>query len=122
MSLAMWLELGRRISMIMLVVAFATGLSVPSVQAHSHHNQMLAPMTMSADHLADCAQDGKCPIDKNTGMHGTCFGTGTGVSALSATAVVYHFSFAKDVLKPSFNLTMVGRTIPPDPHPPKQHA
>jgi len=108
--------------MIMLIVAFATGISVPTVQAHSHHGQMIAHMTMSADHLANCAQDGKCPIDQNTDMHGTCFATGTGVSALSATAAIYHFSVAKDVLKPSFGRTMVGQTIPPDPHPPKQHA
>ena len=108
--------------MIILVVAFATGLSVPAVQAHSHQDQVRAPMTMSADHLTDCAQDGNCPIDQNTGMHGTCFATGTGASALSTTVVIYHFSVARDVLKPSFDRTMVGRTIPPDPHPPKQHA
>jgi hypothetical protein len=118
----MWLELGRRLSMIMLVVAFATGLTVPAVQAHSHHDQMLSLMTMSVDHLANCAQDGKCPIDQNTDMHGTCFASGTGVSALSATVAICQFSVVKDVLKPSFDRTMVGRTIPPDPHPPKQHA
>jgi hypothetical protein len=119
----MWLELGRRLSMIVLVVAFATGLSVPTVQAHSHHGQIIAPMAMSADHLAGCAQDGKCPIDQNTDMHGTCFASGTGVSALLlATAVICQFSVTKDVLKPSFDRTMVGQTIPPDPHPPKQHA
>ena len=108
--------------MIMLVVTFATGLSVLTVQAHSHHDQMVAPMAMSADHLANCTQDGKCPIDPNTDMHGTCFATGTGASVLSATAAIYHFSAAKDVLKPSFDRAMVGRTVSPDPHPPKQYA
>lgn len=115
----MWFELGRRISMIMFIVAFATGISVPAIQAQSHHGQMVAPMTMSADHLANCAHDGKCPIDHNADMHGTCFATGTGVSALSATAAIYYFSVAKDVLTLSLDRDMVGLTVPPDPHPPK---
>jgi hypothetical protein len=118
----MWLELGRRVSMIMLIVAFATGISVPTVKAQSHHGQMIASMTMSADHLANCAQDGKCPIDQNTDMHGTCFATGAGVSALSATTAIYYFGVANDVLGPSLDRDMVGHTIPPDPHPPKQYA
>lgn len=118
--LAMWLELGRRISMIMLIVVFATGFSVPTVQAQSHHGQMVASVAMSMDDHGNCVHDG-CPIDQHSDMHGTCFASGTGVTALSTTAAIYHYSVAKDVLTPSLDRVMVGRTVPPDPHPPKKY-
>ena len=105
--------------MIMLIVAFATGLSVPTVQAQSNRGQMVASVAMSMDGQGTCVHDG-CPIDQNADMHGTCFASGTGVSVLSATEAIYQFSVAKDVLTPSLDRVMVGLTIPPDPHPPKQ--
>ena len=117
----MWLELGRRIAMTMLIVAIATGFSVPALQAQSHHGQMVATVAMGANNLADCAHDG-CPIDQKADMHGACFAPCAGVSVLSTTATISYLTVAQDVLTPSLDLALVDRTVAPDPHPPKQYA
>jgi hypothetical protein len=115
----MVLELGRRISMIVLIVAIATGFAVPVAPAGSHHAQTVASLAMSADDLAGCAHDG-CPVDQHAAMHAACFTACAGVSVLSPPAATVYFSNARAVLTPSFDRAMVDRTIPPDPHPPKQ--
>ena len=117
----MWLELGRRISMIMLVVAFATGLSMPTVHAQSHHSQMIATVAMSADNHGDCAQD-QYPLDHRADMQGTCCAASAGVSVLSQTTAIFYLAVTQDVLAPSLDLALAGRVIPPNPHPPKQYA
>jgi hypothetical protein len=118
--LSMWLELARRISMIMLIVAIATGFSVPAVQAQSHHGQTVASVAMSADSLAGCAHDG-CPIDQKADMHGACFAPCAGVSVLSPPTTISYLAVAQDVLTPSLDRAMVDHTVAPDPHPPKQY-
>jgi hypothetical protein len=115
----MWLELGRRILMIALIVAVATGFAMPAAQAGSHHAQAVAGVAMSADNLAGCTHDG-CPVDQHAAMHATCFTACAGVSILSPPAAIVYFSVARDVLTPSLDRAMVDRTVPPDPHPPKQ--
>ena len=117
----MWLELGRRIAMIMLIVAFATSVAMPAVQAQTHHSQMIATVAMSADNHDDCAQD-QCPLDHRADMQGTCCAASAGVSVLSQTTAIFYLAVTQDVLAPSLDLAMAGRAIPPDPHPPKQHA
>src|SRR5665213_2506962 len=97
----MWLELGRRVSIIMLIVAVATGFTAPIVQANSHRGQIVATVIMSADHLAGCAHDG-CPIEQGTDMHGTCFAPCAGVSVLStAAAMVYLPAAVERTLTPA---------------------
>lgn len=115
----MWLELSRRISIIMLMVAFATSLAVPAIPAEAHHSQMVATVSMSMDDHGACAHDG-CPIDQQADTHGTCFASGTAASVLAPTTAIFYFALAQDVLVPSLDRAMVDRTIPPDPHPPKQ--
>jgi hypothetical protein len=115
----MWLELGRRILMVALIVAVATGFAMPAAQAGSHHAQAVAGVAMSADDLAGCTHDG-CPVDQHAAMHATCFTACAGVSVLSPPAAIVYFSVARDVLTPSLDRAMVDRTVPPDPHPPKQ--
>lgn len=107
--------------MIMLIVAFATSVAVPAVQAQSHHNQMIATVAMSADNHGDCAQD-RCPLDHQADMLGTCCAASAGVSVLSQTTAIFYLAVTQDVLAPSLDLALAGRAIPPDPHPPKQHA
>jgi hypothetical protein len=116
----MWLELGRRIAMIVLIVAIATGFSVPAVQAQSHHGQMVASVAMGADKLAGCAHDG-CPIDQKADMQGACFAPCAGVSALSPMTTIPYLAVARDVLTPALDRAMVDRTVAPDPYPPKQY-
>jgi hypothetical protein len=111
-------ELGRRISMIVLIVAIATGLSVPVAPAGPHHPQMVASLAMGADH-SDCTHDG-CPVDQHAATHATCFTACAGVSVLPPPAAVVDLSLARDVLTPSLDRAMVDRAVPPDPHPPKQ--
>jgi len=105
--------------MIALIVAVATGFAVPAAQAGSHHAQTVAGVAMSADDLAGCAHDG-CPVDQNAAMHATCFAACAGVSILSPAAAIVYLSVARDVLTPALDLAMVDRSVPPDPHPPKQ--
>ena len=119
--LSMWLELARRIAMIMLIVAIATGFSVPAVQAQSHHGQMAASVAMSADNPAGCAHSG-CPIDQKADMQGACFAPCLGVSVLPPTTTISYLSVAQDVLTPSLDRAMVDHTVAPDPHPPKSYA
>ena len=104
--------------MIVLIVAIATGLSVPVAPAGSHHPEMVASLAMGADH-SDCAHDG-CPVDQGAAMHAACFTTCAGVSILPPAAAVVYLNVARDVLMPSLDRAMVDRSIPPDPHPPKQ--
>ena len=104
--------------MIVLIVAIATGLACPSRKPESHHAQMVASVAMGADD-SDCAHDG-CPVDQHAAMHAACFTTCAGVSILSPPAAIVYFSVARDVLMPSLDRAMVDRSIPPDPHPPKQ--
>jgi hypothetical protein len=118
--LSMWLELARRIAMIMLIVAIVTGFSVPGIQAQSHHGQMVASVAMGAHNPAGCAHDG-CPIDQKADMQGTCFAPCAGVSVLSPTSTISYLSVAQDVLTPSLDRAMVDHTVAPDPHPPKQY-
>jgi hypothetical protein len=119
--LSMWLELARRISMIMLIVAIATGFSVPALQAQSHHGQMVASVAMSADNPAGCAHNG-CPIDQKADMQGACFAPCPGVSVLPPATTISYLSVALDVLTPSLDRAMVDHTVAPDPHPPKPYA
>jgi hypothetical protein len=115
----MWLELGRRISMIMLIVAVATGLSAPVFPAEPHHGQRVATVAMSADNLATCAHRG-CPLEQRADMHGSCFAACAGVSIVpSPTAAILYYFVGADVLRPKRDLAMVGQAFPPDPHPPK---
>jgi hypothetical protein len=116
----MWLELGRRITMIMLIVAVATGFAVPAAHAELHHGQVIVNAAMNMDNFGTCAHDG-CGINQQADMQGTCFAPCTGVTALSATTAIFHFTVGHDVLTPSLDRAMVDRTIPPDPHPPKQY-
>lgn len=116
----MWLGLGRRIAMIVLVVTFATGLVMPAVHAGSDpHGRMAASVVTSVDHHSTCPSKG-CPIDQRADMHGTCFAAGAGASALPSPMVLVHFVAAQDVLTPSFDLALDDRTAPPDPYPPKR--
>jgi hypothetical protein len=112
----MWLELARRLSLILLIVAVATGLGVPVVHAGPQHDR--TTVAMSAD--AGCVHDG-CPIDQNAAAHTNCFATCAGVSLLSSTPTgIAYFAVGRDVLQPSHDVAMLARNIPPDPHPPKQ--
>ncbi len=118
--LAMWLELARRITMIMLIVAVATGVAVPAAHAEMHHGQVVATAAMSTDSGGTCAHDG-CGIIQQADMQGTCFAPCAGVTALSATGAIFHFTPGRAVLPPALDRAMVDRSVPPDPHPPKQH-
>ncbi len=115
----MWLELRRRISMIMLIVAFATSLAMPAIPAGPHHSQLVTTVAMSMGNHTTCAPDG-CPIDQQANMNGTCLASGTGAGVLSPATAIFYFTAAQDVSTPSLDRAMVDRTIPPDPHPPKQ--
>jgi hypothetical protein len=115
----MWLELGRRIAMIMLIVAVATGFAVPTVHAELHHGQVIVSAAMSTDGSGTCAHEG-CGISQQADMQGTCFAPCAGVTVLSTTAAIFHFTVGHDVLTPALTHAMVDRAIPPDPHPPKQ--
>jgi len=107
--------------MIMLIVAFATGVSVPAVQAQSHHDQIVQTVAMNMGNDATCPHDG-CPIDQHANMNGVCFATGSGASVLPPANTVIHFTVAQDILVPSVDRAGAGHTFPPDPHPPKQIA
>ena len=107
--------------MVMLMVAIATGFSVPAVQAQSHNGQMVASLAMSADNPAGCAHD-ECPIDQKAAMQGACFAPCPGVSVLPPMTTVSYLSVAQDVLTPSLDRAMVDHTVAPDPHPPKPYA
>jgi hypothetical protein len=114
----MFLELGRRISMILLIVAVATGFAVPAAHAATHHSQMAVTAIITMDHAADCAHEG-CPIDQNVDMHGTCFAPCAGVTALPPATAMAYLTVARDVFMPSLDPAMVDRNVAPDPHPPK---
>jgi hypothetical protein len=114
----MWFELGRRISMILLIVAVATGFAVPTVKAGTHHSPMVTGITMSADNPAGCTHEG-CPIDHGSDMHGTCFAPCAGATVLPPATAMVHLAVERDVLTPSLDLAVVDRTVAPDPHPPK---
>jgi hypothetical protein len=116
----MWLELGRRITMIMLIVAVATGLGVPAAHAELHHGQVIATAATSTDNFGTCAHDG-CGSNQQADMQGTCFAPCAGVTALSTAAAIFHLTVGHDALTPSLDRAMVDRAIPPDPHPPKQY-
>ena len=114
----MWLEFGRRITMIILIVAVATGLGVPAVHAEIHHGQLIATAAISMDNSGTCAHEG-CGSTQQADMQGTCFAPCIGVSVLPATATIIHFSVGHDVLAPALDQRMADRAIPPDLHPPK---
>jgi hypothetical protein len=116
----MWLELARRLTMIVLIVAISTGFAAPMAQAGSHHGQAIATMAMGSDGAGDCAHAG-CGIAQQADMQGNCFAPCAGVTALSTVAPISYFAAGHDVLTPSPALAMVDRAIPPDPHPPKQY-
>ena len=56
-------ELGRRLAMIVLVVAVATGVTVPVSFAGPHHDQTVISLAMDMGHPAGCAHGG-CPVDQ----------------------------------------------------------
>jgi hypothetical protein len=116
----MWLELGRRITMIMLMVAVATGVVMPAVHAELHHGQVIMSAAISTDNGGTCTHDG-CGPSPLADMQGTCFAPCAGVTALSATTAKFQLTVGHAVLTPSLDRAMVDRTIPPDPHPPKQY-
>ena len=117
----MWRELGRQVAMIVLVVAVATGFAMPVAPAGSHHGQTAVSLALGADHPAGCAHDGGCPADQNAPMQGTCFAACAGVTVLPPAVAAFSRAMTGSVLKPSRELALVDRGIPPDPHPPK-HA
>ena len=116
----MWRDLGRRLAMIVLLVAVATGFAVPAYFAGPHHNQAAIGLTMDIAHPSGCVHDG-CPVDQNTAMQDTCFAACAGVTVLPPIPTAVYRAIAHDVLAPSLDLAMIDRSIPPDPYPPK-HA
>lgn len=115
----MWLELGRRIATIMLIVAVATGFAVPVTQAGSqHHGQFFIGISTSMNSLASC-KHGTCLVGQNAESHANCSVSCTGVSGQVPIMAAFHFNGAQGAMMPSLNRTMVEQTIPPDPHPPK---
>jgi hypothetical protein len=114
----MRLELSRRLSLILLIVAVAIGAGVPAMQAGASHDQTV--VAMSADAASGCAHE-SCPLDQNSATHANCFATCAGVTLLSPPAVgIVHFAIVRGIMLPSHDGAMVARNIPPDPHPPKQ--
>lgn len=105
--------------MITLGVAVTVCIGVPTVQAGSHHGQVVVSVPTSADNLASCAHGG-CPNGQNGETHGNCSMSCTGVSGLVPIIAVFQLGGAEDAALPSLDLAMVDRIIPPDPHPPKQ--
>ena len=111
-------ELGRRLAMIVLIVAVATGVAVPVSFAGSHHDKTAVSLALGMGHPAGCVHDG-CPADQNTTAQGTCFSACAGVTVLPpVTATVYH-AIAYDVMTPARDPALVDRGIAPDPYPPK---
>ena len=117
----MWLELARRISVIVFIVAFATNSVVSAVQAHSHHTESLATVAMSTDDDGDCTYDKYHPAHQ-LDIQKMCCSAGAGVSVVLPASIGLYLADAQDALMPSLDRVPVGRTIPPDPHPPKQVA
>jgi hypothetical protein len=117
---AMWLELARRLTMIVLIVAISTGFAAPMAQVGSHHGQVIATMAMGTGGSGACAHAG-CGIAQQADMQGTCFAPCAGVTVLSTAAPMSYFAAGHDVLAPSLALAMVDRAIRPEPHPPKQY-
>jgi hypothetical protein len=118
--LAMWLELARRIRMIVLFVAVATGVAVPAAHADLHHGQVIATAAIGMDGGGTCVHDG-CGSNLPADMQGTCFAPCAGATMLSVAAPIFYFAVGHDVLTPSLGRAMIDRSVPPDPHPPKQH-
>jgi hypothetical protein len=114
----MWRELGRRVAVIVLIVAVATGFAVPATFAGPHHDQTAISVAIGAGHSAGCAHDG-CPIDQNAATQGACFSACAGVTVLPAAPATVCRAVVYDILTPSLDLAMVDRSIPPDPYPPK---
>ena len=113
-------ELGRRLAMIVLVVAVATGVAVPVSFAGPHHDRAAISLAMGMGHPIGCAHDG-CPADQNSAAQGACFSACAGVTVLPPVTATVYRAIAYDVMTPARDLVLVARVIPPDPYPPK-HA
>ena len=113
-------ELGRRLAMIVLVVAVATGFAAPVSFAGPHHDQTVVSLAMNMGHSAGCAHDG-CPAEQNSAAQGTCFSACAGITVLPPAMATVYSAIAYDVMTPTRDLTLVDRGIPPEPYPPK-HA
>lgn len=116
----MWLELGRRITMAMLIVAVAIGFAVPAPHAQLHYGQVVVSAAMGTDTSSTCAHDG-CGFNQHAGMQGTCFASCAGVTVLPAMVGIFHFTGGHDLLAPALDSAMADRAIPPDPYPPKRY-
>jgi hypothetical protein len=114
----MWRELGRRVAVIVLIVAVATGFAVPVSFAGPHHDLAAVSMAVGAGPPGGCAHDG-CAVDQDAATQGACFSACAGVTVLPAAAATVCRAVAYDILTPSPDLAMVDRSIPPDPYPPK---
>jgi hypothetical protein len=115
----MWLELARRLSLTLLIVAVAAGFAVPAAYAGSHHHQAVASMASADNFRGGCTHE-SCPIGPSGDMHGICIVSASGVDALAPATGILYFASAPEVLTPSFDRALVECTIPPDPHPPKR--
>jgi len=113
-------ELGRRIAMIVLIGAVATGVAVPVSFAGPHHDRSAVSLAMGMGDPAGCAHEG-CPAEQNSVAQGTCFSACAGVTVLPPVAVSVYAAIAYDVMTPTRDLALVDRGNPPDPYPPK-HA
>jgi len=113
----MWLELARRVSVIVLSVALATGFMAHAAQSHPHHGQVTTSAAIAGDQFST-GMTGGCPADQTVNVQVTCFATCAGVGALPSLPAIFNV-VDPGVLSPSIDLVMIDHATPPDPYPPR---
>ncbi len=118
--IAMWFELGRRIWVMIVIVAFATASVVPVAQAHPQHTQLVTNLSSSVDQ-GNCDHNGY-PASHQSGTQSTCCTAPSNAAVTLPSGLKLYFSIVQEILTPSLTRVVAGLTIPPDPHPPKHTA
>ena len=111
----MWPEFARRLLVLLLSVALATGLTMRVVQAASMD---MTAVAMATTHMPMNGKCDGCAGNEKATAPTICFTSCASVAALPAAVAAVDPS-GGDVVTPAVDPAATGHAAPPDPYPPR---